>query len=95
LGGGSAGILISLAMSAPVHAVHLTVPVAHVSPRRPGRPDGLASGRILQVSAFVAVTVLLFSYLRYRTGDRIIAFLKNHKRMQPIAGALLGLTPGW
>ena len=48
----------------------------------------------VQVSAFVAVTVLLFSYLRYRTGDRIIAFLKNHKRMQPIAGALLGLTPG-
>jgi hypothetical protein len=48
----------------------------------------------VQVSAFVAVTVLLFSYLRYRTGDRIVTFLKNHKRMQPIAGALLGLTPG-
>ena len=48
----------------------------------------------VQVSAFVAVTVLLFSYLRYRTGGRIVTFLKNHKRMQPIAGALLGLTPG-
>jgi hypothetical protein len=48
----------------------------------------------VQVSAFVAVTVLLFSYLRYRTGDRIVTFLKNHERMQPIAGALLGLTPG-
>ncbi len=48
----------------------------------------------VQVSAFVAVTVLLFSYLRYRTGDRIVTFLKNHKRMQPVAGALLGLTPG-
>jgi hypothetical protein len=48
----------------------------------------------VQVSAFVAVTVLLFSYLQYRTGGRIVTFLKNHKRMQPIAGALLGLTPG-
>jgi len=48
----------------------------------------------VQVSAFVAVTVLLFSYLRYRTGGRIVTFLKNHKRLQPIAGALLGLTPG-
>jgi hypothetical protein len=48
----------------------------------------------VQVSAFVAITVLLFSYLRYRTGDRIVTFLTNHKRMQPIAGALLGLTPG-
>jgi hypothetical protein len=48
----------------------------------------------VQVSAFVAVTVLLFSYLRYRTGGRVVTFLKNHRRMQPIAGALLGLTPG-
>jgi len=48
----------------------------------------------VQVSAFVAVTVLLFSYIQYRTSGRLIAFLENHKRMQPIAGALLGLTPG-
>ena len=48
----------------------------------------------VQVSAFVAATVLLFSYLRYQTGDRVVTFLKNHKRLQPIAGALLGLTPG-
>ena len=48
----------------------------------------------VQVSAFVAMTVLLFSYLRYRTGGRIVTFLKHHERMQPIAGALLGLTPG-
>ena len=48
----------------------------------------------VQVSAFVAVTVLLFSHLQYRTSGRIVTFLKNHKRMQPIAGALLGLTPG-
>ncbi|PSQ95244.1 MAG: hypothetical protein BRD55_12070 [Bacteroidetes bacterium SW_9_63_38] len=48
----------------------------------------------VQVSAFVAVTVLLFSYIQYRTDGRIITFLENNKAMQPIAGALLGLTPG-
>ena len=48
----------------------------------------------VQVSAFVAVTVLLFSYVQYRTGGRIIAYLETHERLQPIAGALLGLTPG-
>ena len=48
----------------------------------------------VQVSAFVAITVLLFSYVQYRTGGRIVAYLEDHERLQPIAGALLGLTPG-
>ncbi|MBV0925483.1 putative manganese transporter [Halomicroarcula limicola] len=48
----------------------------------------------VQVSAFVAVTVLLFSYVQYRTGGRIVTFLEANERLQPIAGALLGLTPG-
>ena len=48
----------------------------------------------VQVSAFVAVTVLLFSYVQYRTGGRIVTYLENHERMQPLVGALLGLTPG-
>ncbi len=48
----------------------------------------------VQVSAFVAVTVLLFSYVQYRTGGRIVTYLENNERMQPVAGALLGLTPG-
>ena len=48
----------------------------------------------VQVSAFVAVTVLLFSYIQYRTGGRIVTYLENNERMQPLAGALLGLTPG-
>lgn len=48
----------------------------------------------VQVSAFVAVTVLLFSYFQYRTGGRVIGFLENNERLQPIAGGLLGLTPG-
>ena len=48
----------------------------------------------MQVSAFVAVTVLLFGYVQYRTGNRIVEFLESHERLQPIAGTLLGLTPG-
>ena len=48
----------------------------------------------VQVSAFVAVTILLFSYVQYRTGGRIVTFLENNRRLQPIAGGLLGLTPG-
>ncbi|WP_049922908.1 putative manganese transporter [Halopiger djelfimassiliensis] len=48
----------------------------------------------VQVSAFVAATVLIFSYVQYRTGGRIVTYLENNERMQPLAGALLGLTPG-
>jgi hypothetical protein len=48
----------------------------------------------VQVSAFVAITVLLFSYLQYRTGGRATDFLERHEALQPIAGGLLGLTPG-
>jgi len=48
----------------------------------------------VQVSAFVAITVLVFSYIQYRTGGRIVTWLENHEHLQPIAGALLGLTPG-
>ncbi|GGL42526.1 hypothetical protein GCM10009037_27570 [Halarchaeum grantii] len=48
----------------------------------------------VQVSAFVAVTVLVFSYVQYRTDGRIVTYLENNERMQPLAGALLGLTPG-
>ncbi len=48
----------------------------------------------VQVSAFVAITVLLFSYLQYRTGGRVVEYLRNNERMQPIFGAMLGLMPG-
>ena len=48
----------------------------------------------VQVSAFVAITVLLFGYLQYRTGGRVVEFLEDNERLQPIAGGLLGLTPG-
>ena len=48
----------------------------------------------VQVSAFVALTVLLFSYVQYRTGGALVDRLRASKRAQPLAGALMGLTPG-
>ncbi|WP_129116926.1 putative manganese transporter [Halegenticoccus tardaugens] len=48
----------------------------------------------IQVSVFVAVTVLLFSYAQYRTDGRLVRRLEENKRAQPLVGALMGLTPG-
>ncbi|SFR44851.1 putative manganese transporter [Halogeometricum limi] len=48
----------------------------------------------VQVSAFVAVTVLLFSYVQYRTDGRLVKKLEENRRAGPIVGALMGLTPG-
>lgn len=48
----------------------------------------------VQVSAFVAVTVLLFSYVQYRTGGALVERLEENERFQPLAGAAMGLTPG-
>jgi hypothetical protein len=48
----------------------------------------------VQVSAFVAVTVLLFSYAQYRTDGRLVRRLEENRRAGPLVGALMGLTPG-
>jgi hypothetical protein len=48
----------------------------------------------VQVSAFVAFTVLLFSFIQYKTGGKLVRFLENNRHFQPFAGVLLGLTPG-
>jgi hypothetical protein len=48
----------------------------------------------VQVSGFVAVTVLVFSLVQYKFDGRLTALLKEHERAQPLVGGLLGLTPG-
>lgn len=48
----------------------------------------------VQVSAFVAVTVLLFSYVQYRTRGVLVERLESNRRLQPLAGTAMGLTPG-
>ena len=48
----------------------------------------------VQVSGFVAATVLLFALVQYRFDGRLTAWLEENERAQPLVGALLGLTPG-
>ncbi|RJX42770.1 hypothetical protein DM826_08740 [Halonotius aquaticus] len=48
----------------------------------------------VQVSAFVAVTVLAFSYVQYRTKGALTDRLESNRRYQPLVGAAMGLTPG-
>jgi hypothetical protein len=48
----------------------------------------------LQVGVYVAVAVTGFDWLRARFGDRITGGLSGGRRWGPLAGALLGLTPG-
>ena len=48
----------------------------------------------VQVSAFVAATVLLFSYVQYRSRGALVQRLESNRRLQPLVGAVMGLTPG-
>jgi hypothetical protein len=48
----------------------------------------------VQVSAFVAITVLLFSLIQYRSRGALVQKLHANRRIQPLVGALMGLTPG-
>jgi len=48
----------------------------------------------LAVTVFVAVMVLLFSWLQYVTAGRFVDWIRRNKRMQPVLGAVMGLTPG-
>jgi len=48
----------------------------------------------VQVAAFVAVTVLVFGLFEYRTEGALVDWLSRNERLQPVSGALLGLTPG-
>ena len=48
----------------------------------------------LAVTVFVAVMVLLFSWLQYTTSGRFVEYIQTHKKLQPLIGALMGLTPG-
>nr|WP_198668017.1 putative manganese transporter [Saliphagus sp. LR7] len=48
----------------------------------------------VQVSCFVGATILLFSLVQYRFDEKLTKLLEENERAQPLAGALLGLTPG-
>ncbi|WBB78095.1 arsenic efflux protein [Micromonospora sp. WMMD882] len=48
----------------------------------------------MQVGVYVAVMVALFGWLRWRHGDTVTDALARRRRMGPVAGALLGVSPG-
>mgnify|MGYP000641555808 CR=1 FL=1 len=48
----------------------------------------------LAVTVFVASMVLLFSWLQYATSGRFVEYIRERKKLQPVIGALMGLTPG-
>ena len=48
----------------------------------------------LAVTVFVAAMVLLFSWLQYATSGRFVEYIRERKKLQPVIGALMGLTPG-
>lgn len=53
-----------------------------------------AENAFLQVGVFVGAVLLVFGYINYKTQGRFVQKLENAKRLQPVIGALLGLTPG-
>ncbi|ELY65837.1 putative manganese transporter [Natrinema versiforme] len=55
--------------------------------------ESLRDGYV-QVSAFVAVTVLAFGLLQYWTDGAVIGAIEDNERLQVLFGGLLGLTPG-
>jgi hypothetical protein len=55
--------------------------------------ESLRDGYV-QVSAFVAVTVLAFGLLQYWTDGAVIGAIEDNERLQVFFGGLLGLTPG-
>lgn len=48
----------------------------------------------LAVTVFVAAMVFLFSWLQYATSGRFVEYVRRKKKLQPVIGALMGLTPG-
>ncbi|WP_339105477.1 putative manganese transporter [Haloterrigena salinisoli] len=55
--------------------------------------ESLRDGYV-QVSAFVAVTVLAFGLIQYRTDGAVLSTIEENERLQVLFGGLLGLTPG-
>ncbi|WP_121744240.1 putative manganese transporter [Natronorubrum halophilum] len=55
--------------------------------------ESLRDGYV-QVSVFVAVTVLAFGLLQYWTDGAVINAIEENERLQVLFGGLLGLTPG-
>lgn len=51
-------------------------------------------GAFLQVGVFVGAVLLIFGLINYKREGKLISFLEKKKKLQPIFGSLLGLSPG-
>ena len=48
----------------------------------------------LAVTVFVAAMVLLFSWLQYISAGNFVLWIRENRSIQPLIGAIMGLTPG-
>ena len=48
----------------------------------------------LAVTVFVAAMILLFSWLQFITAGRFVVWIRKNRSLQPVIGAMMGLTPG-
>ena len=48
----------------------------------------------LAVTVFVAAMILLFSWLQFITAGRFVGWIGENRGLQPLIGAMMGLTPG-
>jgi hypothetical protein len=55
---------------------------------------GPAADAFLEVGTFVAVMLAVFGLLQWRTGGAATRWLERHRRLGPLAGAILGAVPG-
>lgn len=55
---------------------------------------GPAAQAFLEVGVFVAPLLLVFGWVQWRTGGRLVEALASHRRAGPLLGALLGAMPG-
>lgn len=53
-----------------------------------------AESSFIEVTVFVGAVLLLFEYINFVQAGGLIRKIEDSKKMQPIIGALLGLTPG-
>jgi len=47
-----------------------------------------------QVGVWVALMLFIFGAIEARSGGALLGFLRRHERLQPLAGAALGVSPG-
>ena len=53
-----------------------------------------AENSFLQVGVFVGAVLLLFGYIDYKNSGAFVRKIEQSKKLQPVLGAILGLTPG-